>query len=155
MCSAAARANSCIGTGLHVLAISITCSSNGRGYCRWRWLSRSQRGRWGLEALQLRRLLLRPVAQGVVGEQQNLVVARAGGHPEHGQAGEGGFEVVAFVADLQHQHTVLGKSVVEQGETAGFARPVAADQADRFARVDGGADLVEQDLGAVAQRDVF
>ena len=90
-----------------------------------------------------------------MGEQQHLVVAGAGGHPEHGQAGEGGFEVVAFVADLQHQHTVLGKSVVEQGETAGFARPVAADQADRFARVDGGADLVEQDLGAVAQRDVF
>lgn len=50
---------------------------------------------------------------------------------------------------------VFADAAVEQGEQAGLARTVAADKANGLSRVDGGADLVEQDFGAAAQRDVL
>ena len=50
---------------------------------------------------------------------------------------------------------VFADAAIEQGKQAGLARTVAADKADGLSWVDGGADLVEQDFGAAAQRDVL
>ena len=50
--------------------------------------------------------------------------------------------------------TVFVQAAIEQGEQGGFARAVAADQANFFPRIQGNRGLVQQNPGATAQLNV-
>lgn len=51
--------------------------------------------------------------------------------------------------------TVFRQRAVEQRKQRGLASAIAANQAHRFAWVDGGGDAVKQHFGAAAQGDIF
>lgn len=68
-----------------------------------------------------------------------------------------------FLGDMRHRPagrkqriTAVGVQLpAQQGKQAGFARAIAADNADALAGVDGEGDAVEQLLGPTAQGQVF